>query len=331
MSELNNIDKLLKESFEGFAPDAPDVWQGIQQGVQAAQAGSTGAAAGAVKGGIGIVTKVVGVVAVSASLITGVILYNNSSKTEESVNTATTQTTAILEAPAPVEPQATSPIETPVETPIVATENPQPKPEETRPAKNNRSKQHQTSGTTEAMTTSAPVAIPQRSEEATTATTEPKTTAAADNTPAKATTAAATVNDNSPKAVIPARPQNTADPVANTKKEEAGDVAKRPYNPYAEDGEIYEKPFIPGSFSPNGDGLNERFVILIDNEMLYYLMILDRNGNVVFESDSKNSTWDGRDKRTGMVCEKGRYYYTFRFQFQGSTKQHQESGIIGVF
>jgi gliding motility-associated-like protein len=106
---------------------------------------------------------------------------------------------------------------------------------------------------------------------------------------------------------------------------------KQPYNPYAEDGEIYEKPTIPGAFSPNGDGLNERFVIPIENESLYYLMILDKNGNVVFESDNKNITWDGRDRRTGMMCDKGRYFYSFRYQFQGSSKPHQETGMIGLF
>ena len=31
-----NIDELLKQSFDDFAPDAPDVWHGIEQGISQA-------------------------------------------------------------------------------------------------------------------------------------------------------------------------------------------------------------------------------------------------------------------------------------------------------
>ena len=74
MSDSNKIDQLLKDNFVDFTPDAPDVWQGIQQGVQAAQV--TGATTAAVKG-TSIVVKIIATVAVSASLVAGYVLLTD--------------------------------------------------------------------------------------------------------------------------------------------------------------------------------------------------------------------------------------------------------------
>ena len=32
---MNNLDKILKQQMQDFAPDAPNIWAGIEQGVQA--------------------------------------------------------------------------------------------------------------------------------------------------------------------------------------------------------------------------------------------------------------------------------------------------------
>jgi gliding motility-associated-like protein len=104
-----------------------------------------------------------------------------------------------------------------------------------------------------------------------------------------------------------------------------------PYNPYVEDGEVYEPPTIPGSFSPNNDGLNDVFEVLIENEILFSLRILNEKGELVFESRSKNQTWDGKNYKTGNPCGRGNYLYQLNYQYKGSDKVHQKSGIIGLF
>jgi gliding motility-associated-like protein len=70
--------------------------------------------------------------------------------------------------------------------------------------------------------------------------------------------------------------------------------------------------FIPQGFSPNGDGINETFVIkgLPDGEN--ELIIFNRWGSKVFESTNYDNTWDGAANRGSNGNNKlpqGTYYY----------------------
>jgi gliding motility-associated-like protein len=64
---------------------------------------------------------------------------------------------------------------------------------------------------------------------------------------------------------------------------------------------------IPNSFSPNGDGVNDVFIIrgLPQNSTL---IIFDRAGRKLFESDSYANDWDGKD-RAGNALVSGTYWY----------------------
>ena len=59
---------------------------------------------------------------------------------------------------------------------------------------------------------------------------------------------------------------------------------------------IAELPYVkvPNVFSPNGDGVNEFFVINSQNIEQLEVSILNRWGEVVFESDIVNFKWDGQ-------------------------------------
>lgn len=65
--------------------------------------------------------------------------------------------------------------------------------------------------------------------------------------------------------------------------------------------------FIPGGFSPNGDGINDEFRINIPNLKDYQLTIINRWGVKVFESRDIFINWDG--KRNGEELPVGVYYY----------------------
>jgi len=59
--------------------------------------------------------------------------------------------------------------------------------------------------------------------------------------------------------------------------------------------------YIPNSFSPNEDGINDRFLIFSETDIEYDLSIYDRWGNRVFEeldliTNDTNSGWDGRSR-----------------------------------
>lgn len=71
---------------------------------------------------------------------------------------------------------------------------------------------------------------------------------------------------------------------------------------------VSENSFIPNVFSPNGDGKNEFFLILLANHSNQKLIIYDRWGLKLYESPENNLYWDGRTI-SGNKATDGTYYY----------------------
>jgi gliding motility-associated-like protein len=73
---------------------------------------------------------------------------------------------------------------------------------------------------------------------------------------------------------------------------------------------------IPQGFSPNGDGRNDRFVILgLESYPNNDIQIFNRWGNTVFAAERYQNDWDGRSAkglRVGSELPVGTYYYTLR-------------------
>ena len=56
----------------------------------------------------------------------------------------------------------------------------------------------------------------------------------------------------------------------------------------------YCSVFVPSAFSPNGDGLNDIFRVKIQDDISeFHMMVYDRWGHMVFESDDPTRGWDG--------------------------------------
>lgn len=76
---------------------------------------------------------------------------------------------------------------------------------------------------------------------------------------------------------------------------------------------------IPDSFSPNGDGIHDFWVI---EGVLAYpdnsLEIVDRRGAVVLEQTGYTNTWDGRDQNTQRDLPEDVYFYRFRLPAYGA-------------
>ncbi|MBX9449096.1 MAG: gliding motility-associated C-terminal domain-containing protein [Taibaiella sp.] len=69
---------------------------------------------------------------------------------------------------------------------------------------------------------------------------------------------------------------------------------------------------IPNAFSPNGDGLNDRFGVLTDvYPEDFRLEIFNRWGERVFISYKPDNTWDGTDEE-GTPADAGVYFYKVR-------------------
>lgn len=65
--------------------------------------------------------------------------------------------------------------------------------------------------------------------------------------------------------------------------------------------------FIPNAFTPNNDGVNDKFAPSITNIKVYHIQIFNRNGNVVFDSRDPMQPWDGNYGTQQVPV--GIYYY----------------------
>lgn len=69
--------------------------------------------------------------------------------------------------------------------------------------------------------------------------------------------------------------------------------------------------FYPDAFTPNNDGLNDRWAPVTEaNADLYLLAIYNRWGERVYYSNNEHDKWDGT--HNGRLCDVGTYTYMFR-------------------
>lgn len=65
--------------------------------------------------------------------------------------------------------------------------------------------------------------------------------------------------------------------------------------------------FIPNSFTPNGDGLNDTFGIYGEAIREYQMQVFNRWGQKVFETNTVETRWDGTFE--GVHVPEGTYVY----------------------
>ncbi|MFM7813337.1 MAG: gliding motility-associated C-terminal domain-containing protein, partial [Flavobacteriales bacterium] len=67
--------------------------------------------------------------------------------------------------------------------------------------------------------------------------------------------------------------------------------------------------YVPNAFTPDGDGINDVFFVKGHDLSYYYVVIFDRWGNVVYESDDIDKPWDGSVKGGDYYAPDGAYNY----------------------
>jgi gliding motility-associated-like protein len=81
---------------------------------------------------------------------------------------------------------------------------------------------------------------------------------------------------------------------------------------------IVEDVILYEGFSPNGDGINEKYIIDLAEGSSATLTIMDKNGSEVAEISAEiEITWDGKNKK-GIDLPAGIYFYIF-----------EDSGVAG--
>ncbi len=85
---------------------------------------------------------------------------------------------------------------------------------------------------------------------------------------------------------------------------------------------------MPNAFSPNGDGTNDYFIPAIDCYLGFDLVIYDRWGQLMFESEDMNTLgWDGR--LDGELAQQDVYIYEFNYiTSRGFEKQIQGTVVL---
>jgi len=75
------------------------------------------------------------------------------------------------------------------------------------------------------------------------------------------------------------------------------------------------KVITPEGFSPNGDGINDKFVIIHEPSTRIDLEVFNRNGNSVYKSSNYQNEWDGQGMGGllgGANLVNGTYYLTYQ-------------------
>jgi len=76
-----------------------------------------------------------------------------------------------------------------------------------------------------------------------------------------------------------------------------------------------KEDFIPNGFSPDGDGVNDTFVLPPNIGVTF--RVYNRWGNIVYENEQYDNTWDGRANRGVVFGERlpdGTYFYTLEYK-----------------
>lgn len=89
-----------------------------------------------------------------------------------------------------------------------------------------------------------------------------------------------------------------------------------------------EQVVAPNSFSPNGDGVNDEFMLngITNDVETFYVVIYDRWGEKLFDSYDPNFRWNGTYK--GKVLMPGVYVYHMKYKLKNVGKLHEQKGSI---
>ena len=86
--------------------------------------------------------------------------------------------------------------------------------------------------------------------------------------------------------------------------------------------------FIPNSFTPNDDGLNEQFMAYGNGIKTFEATIFNRWGQEIFHISDIHKGWPGINQ-SGSVCQVDTYVYKISVvDFQN--KNHEYSGMVNL-
>jgi hypothetical protein len=287
---LNKLDNILKQQMETFAPDAPNIWSGIEQGVQANAAAQTATVAKTIGSKLVItIAKIVAIVVIPASII---VYMASNEKTNIDANTKVLNNNLSTNKNNEVIKIDDSKEEVSLNIPIKSYKN--------SATKKVISNNNINSNYLEKSANEIVIINKQSNFEQINNSNKGKNE--------KVVIVSNELNkDNLNKEVAESREAETIE-----ENEIKGDFSNA--------GNETGIRIFPNVFTPDNDGIDDRYVIDIDGEKFYNLKIYNYNNELVFESNDKNITWDGINFKTGQVCNIGTYYGIFEFKLSNEEK-----------
>ncbi|MDZ7742578.1 MAG: gliding motility-associated C-terminal domain-containing protein [Bacteroidota bacterium] len=94
---------------------------------------------------------------------------------------------------------------------------------------------------------------------------------------------------------------------------------------------IYLKLYIPNAFSPNGDGMNDEFRVVLYSSYIpkFSMEIYNRWGQLIYQSKDPLQGWNGKVK--GKDSPQGAYVYRIVYEYIGTGEQRTEELRTGSF
>lgn len=91
---------------------------------------------------------------------------------------------------------------------------------------------------------------------------------------------------------------------------------------------VISRPIVlfPNAFTPNGDGINDRFMPIHGDILSYKIEILNRLGVVVYVGENIDEGWDGT--RHGKPCLPGMYVYKCKITLRDKSMYYQKGNIF---
>ena len=83
---------------------------------------------------------------------------------------------------------------------------------------------------------------------------------------------------------------------------------------------------IPGSFSPNGDGIDDLFVFQSKNIVNMQVVLFDKKGTIHYTWKGIDGKWDGKNKE-GKQAKEGMYFYIITAEGIDGKKYEQKGSI----
>lgn len=76
--------------------------------------------------------------------------------------------------------------------------------------------------------------------------------------------------------------------------------------------DVFDNIQAPEGFSPNGDGINDYFELTLDSRDVYALVVMDKSGQLCYQSTDYRNNWDGMASTgpySGSKLPAGTYFY----------------------